>query len=335
MRAPIYTLYNAWRHLLIDPPYPLDENARLESLRSLSILDTLPEERFDRITRTAKRLFGVEVCLISLIDAQRQWFKSKQGLNACATIREIAFCAHAILEDKVFVVGDASIDPRFAENPLVLGEPHIRFYAGCPIRGPMNHRVGTLCIIDSNPRGMSIEEQESLRDLAAMVEDELALAAKNTVDDLTQIANRRGFNNAARHMLSLCRRVGTRAEIAFFNIDSFRKTNDHYGHVAGDRVLQHFAFLLTQCFRSADVVARVGGDEFAVFMAGSDASSDAAFLRLDQLAEQESGRINCELRWSVGRVAVDTTKHTTIESLLADADSNMYEDKLRRRMTAG
>lgn len=318
---------------MIAPPYPLDELARLESLRSIDILDTAPEERFDRITRTAKRLFGVEVCLISLIDADRQWFKSKQGLEVCETGREVAFCAHAIFDDKVFIVGDASTDPRFAQNPLVTGDPHIRFYAGCPVRGPMGHRVGTLCLIDGKPRGLSVAEQNTLRDLAAMVEDELALAAKSTVDELTQVANRRGFNNAARHMLSLCRRVGTPAEIAFFDLDGFKNTNNHYGHAAGDRMLKHFAKLLTKCFRSADIVARLGGDEFAVFMAGSDSSSNAAFRRLDDLAESEANNVDGQLCWSVGRVTVDAERHTTIESLLADADTKMYEDKVRRRMT--
>lgn len=330
---PIYTSYSVWRHALIEPPFPLDEATRLESLHSLGILDSAPEERFDRITRTAKRLFKVEICLFSLVDAERQWFKSKQGLEVDETERKLAFSAHAILDDKVFVVWDASVDPRFTNNPFVIGKPHIRFYAGCPVRGPMGHRVGTLCLIDAQPRGLSIEEQDTLRDLAAMIEDELALTAKSTIDELTQIANRRGFNNAARHMLSLCRRVGTAAEIAFFDLDGFKNTNNLFGHSAGDRLLKHFAKLLNKCFRSADVVARVGGDEFAVFMAGSDSSSDAAFKRLDKLAKTEWGDTEGCLNWSVGRVTVDPVRHTTIESLLADADSKMYEDKVKRRMT--
>ena len=303
------------------------------SLHSLRILDTSPEERFDRITRMARRMFDVEIALISLVDSHRQWFKSRQGLDACETDRNISFCGHAILGSEVFIVGDAANDPRFADNPLVTGEPKIGFYAGCPICGPMGHRIGTLCVIDSKPRGMNTEEQETLRDLAAMVEDELALLASSTVDELTQVSNRRGFNNVAKHMLALCRRVGTPAEIVFFDLDGFKQTNDILGHDAGDKLLKHFATLLTKCFRSADVVARLGGDEFAVFMAGSETSSAAALDRLRDMAEESRVQIQGKLSWSVGRVAFDPERHTTIESLLADADREMYEDKVSKRIS--
>ena len=317
---------------MIEPPFPLDETARLMSLHSLRILDTAPEERFDRITRMSKRMFNVEIALISLVDSHRQWFKSKQGLDACETDRNISFCGHAILDSQVFIVGDAANDPRFADNPLVTGQPKIRFYAGCPIRGPMGHRIGTLCIIDPNPRGMTVDEQETLRDLAAMVEDELALLATSTIDELTAVSNRRGFNNVAKHMLALCRRVDTPAEIVFFDLDGFKQTNDILGHEAGDKLLVHFAKLLTRCFRSADVVARLGGDEFAVFMAGSELSSDAALDRLVELADESRDQVPGKLSWSVGRVAFDPERHSTIESLLADADREMYEDKVRKRI---
>ena len=238
----------------------------------------------------------------------------------------------SILDNEVFIVGDAANDPRFADNPLVTGEPKIRFYAGCPIRGPMGHRIGTLCVIDPEPRGMSVEEQATLRDLAAMVEDEVALLATSTVDDLTQVSNRRGFNTVAKHMLALCRRVGTPAEVVFFDLDDFKQTNDILGHKAGDKLLKHFAMLLTKCFRAADVVARLGGDEFAVFMAGSEISSDAALDRLRKVAEDSRNQIQGRLSWSVGRVAFDPDRHTTIESLVADADRVMYEDKISKRI---
>lgn len=318
---------------MIQPPLPLDEAARLDSLYALRIMDTQAEERFDRITRMAQRIFGVQICLISLVDSSRQWFKSRQGLDVCETSRDISFCGHAILGDKVFVVGDAKTDPRFMENPLVTGEPFIRFYAGCSVRGPSGHRLGTLCLIDPEPRGMSMEDQGTLRDFAAMVEDELALTEKMIVDELTQISNRQGFNMVARHILPLCRRLHSPAEVVFFDLDRFKETNDNFGHDAGDRMLQHFADLLTRCFRSADVVARLGGDEFIVLMADTDTSSDSALKRLEKLAVDSSEKIEGKLAWSVGRVAFDPHRHTTIESVLADADTRMYEDKIRRRMT--
>jgi diguanylate cyclase (GGDEF)-like protein/PAS domain S-box-containing protein len=155
-------------------PVPVDEEARLAELRSLEILDTDREERFDRLTRLASRLFGTPIALISLVDADRQWFKSAVGLDERETSRDVSFCAHAIVGRDGFVVPDTATDARFADNPLVTGEPHIRFYAGQPITGPEGHRLGTLCVIDREPRTFSDEDRQLLRDLATIVDRELA-----------------------------------------------------------------------------------------------------------------------------------------------------------------
>lgn len=318
---------------MLEPPVPLDETTRLMSLHSLRILDTEPEERFDRITRMAQRLFKVEICLVSLVDSERQWFKSKQGLDACETPRNISFCGHAILHDDLFIIRNAAEDERFADNPLVTASPNIRFYAGCPIHGPNGHRIGTFCLIDSKPRDLSADDQETLQDFARLVEDELLLLSQTTVDDLTRVSNRLGFNTIARHLISLCRRTKLDAEMLFFDLDGFKAINDNFGHVAGDQLLKLFAKLLTKCFRTTDVVARLGGDEFVVLMTGT-ATVDAALERLQKLSESESASIEGELRWSVGRVTFDPERHQTMESMLADADSRMYEDKTRRRLEA-
>ncbi len=319
---------------MLKPTTSIDETARLLSLHSLRIMDTPAEERFDRITRMAKRMFGVEICLISLVDSGRQWFKSKQGLDACETPREISFCGHAINADEILIVGDASTDPRFLDNPLVTEAPFIRFYAGCPIRGPRGHRIGTLCLIDSKPRGLSLEDQETLRDLAAMVEDELQVASQVTVDELTKIANRRGFNMVARHMLSLCRRTDTDAELVYFDLDGFKALNDTHGHSAGDDMLSYFAGLLVKSFRTADVIARLGGDEFAVLMAASQEASEIALARLDKVAADADSSLKRRLKWSAGAVRFDQDRHDTVERLLADADAQMYANKKQRPQTA-
>ena len=320
---------------MLKPPCPLDETQRLMSLHSLRILDTRSEERFDRITRMAQRMFGVEICLVSLVDANRQWFKSIQGLDACETSREISFCGHAILGTDVFVINDAAGDPRFADNPLVTDEPRIRFYAGCPIRGPHNHMIGTLCIIDRQPRDMPEHDRETLRDLAAMVEDELALTAQVTVDELTNVANRRGFNTVAGHMLSLCRRTNTDAEMVFFDLDGFKEINDTHGHASGDDLLQLFAKLLIKSFRDADVVARLGGDEFVVLMTASQGCSTVALERMQQLADAEECEIRSKLAWSVGVIQFDPERHDSVEAILNEADARMYEDKVMRRRAGG
>lgn len=318
---------------MLEPTAPLNETQRLMSLHSLRILDTRSEERFDRITRMAKRMFGVDICLISLVDSNRQWFKSKQGLDACETSREISFCGHAILEDRVFIVSDAAEDSRFSDNPLVTGEPHIRFYAGYPIRGPQDQRIGTLCIIDRKPRVMTQDEEDTLKDLGALVEDELATTAQATVDELTNVANRRGFNMVAGHMLPLCRRTGTDAEMVFFDLDGFKEINDTHGHQAGDDLLQHFAKLLIKCFREADVVARLGGDEFVVLVAASNSSAHVALERLDAMADAEDCEIRSKLAWSVGVIQFDPDRHDSVDAIVNDADSRMYDHKVSRRQS--
>ncbi|MDA0337079.1 MAG: ATP-binding protein [bacterium] len=159
---------------MLAAPKPDDDGLRLESLRNLDILDTGADERFDRITRIAAKLLGVPIVAVSLIDEDRQWFKSIQGLDVCETGRDISFCGHAIYSgDSLFIVTDALADPRFADNPLVANAPGIRFYAGGPVRTTDGQPVGTLCAIDTEPRQFDAEQQRLLRDLADMVEAEI------------------------------------------------------------------------------------------------------------------------------------------------------------------
>ncbi len=152
---------------------PPNEEERLALLRRYEVLDTPPEETFDRITRLAARIFQVPMATISMIDERRQWYKSCYGLNGAGTPRELAFCSHAILANDLFLIADAKADPRFATNPLVTGEPFIRFYAGVPLAPLAGQNIGTLCIIDTKPRELSPPERQTLLDLAALVIDEL------------------------------------------------------------------------------------------------------------------------------------------------------------------
>jgi len=151
-------------------PIPIDEECRLEALYSYSVLDTPPEPAFDRITRVASSLFGVPVALVTMLDSDRQWFKSCFGTDPMVLPRNIAFCAHAIMRDDVLCVPDVAADERFKTNPLVVNPPHVRFYAGAPLVTRDGYRLGTLCLIDLKPRPMlSVEEKSLLRDLAATV----------------------------------------------------------------------------------------------------------------------------------------------------------------------
>jgi GAF domain-containing protein len=160
---------------MISPGIPADEAQRLRALHNLHILDTAAEERFDRITRLAVKVFDLPIAYVALVDENRQWFKSKCGLDSEETTRDVSFCGHAILEDQTLVIPDALQDERFHDNPLVTGPPHVRFYAGRPLRAPGGEKVGTLCLVSTEPREMDASELKTLDELADLVERELHL----------------------------------------------------------------------------------------------------------------------------------------------------------------
>ncbi len=315
------------------PDIPQDEQTRLEALRSVDVLDTLPDERFDRLTRMAKRMFGVPIALVSLVDENRQWFKSCIGLDASETSRDISFCGHAILGDGLFIIPNALEDKRFADNPLVLGDPNIRFYAGWPLT--LNgHKLGTLCIIDQKPRSFEKEDVEALKDLASMVEHELAAVQLATLDELTNISNRRGFMVLAQHSLNLCARQKIPAALVFLDLDKFKPINDKYGHTEGDRVLITFASQMKSSLRDSDVFARLGGDEFVVLL--SNTSKQQAeqimvkFNRSLKKFNQEANR-GYDVTFSYGIVESNPEKHPAIDELLLNGDTLMYEVKRAKR----
>lgn len=159
----------------VPAPTPEDEAARLADLRDYAVLDTPPEQAFEELTSLASAIIGTPMALVSLVDSQRQWFKSRVGFEPSETSRDISFCAHAILGTTTFVVEDAALDPRFAGNPVVVGEPHVRFYAGTPLETPGGHRVGTLCVLDRVPRRLSARDEDALRIIARQVMTQLEL----------------------------------------------------------------------------------------------------------------------------------------------------------------
>ncbi|WP_034298640.1 diguanylate cyclase [Herbaspirillum sp. RV1423] len=313
---------------------PADEQLRIGELHALHILDTLPEERFDRLTRLARRLFSVPVAVVSLVDSKRQWSKAHTGMDTCEMARDISFCGHAILRDEVMVVPDALEDVRFKDNPLVLGDPHIRFYAGCPIRGPRGYKLGTLCLIDSVPRRFDAEDRALLSDLARMVEQEMAAVHLATMDELTKLSNRRGFEALSQHAMTMCKRLGKPASLLYFDLDLFKQINDRFGHAEGDRALVGFSSILAASFRESDVIGRLGGDEFGVFLTNSAASETETVLAHLEQAVRDYNRINergYDVLYSVGAIEYDPAAHDTIADLMNSADALMYRQKKRRR----
>lgn len=315
---------------MIKPKIPENEAERLHALRTLQVLDTAHEERFDRVTRMAKRMFGVSISLVSLVDEDRQWFKSAQGLDASETPRDISFCGHAIHESGLFIIPDASQDVRFADNPLVTDAPNIRFYAGYPLKIREGLNIGTLCLIDQAPKSMDEEDQLLFKDLGAMIEQEIKSIQLATLDELTLISNRRGFLTLVDHSLKMCRRNQVSMSFLLFDLNKFKIINDEYGHHEGDFVLIKFAQLMLDTFRDSDVIGRLGGDEFVAMLTGSDKENSSEILARFALAvEETNATINkpYKIEYSVGveHFQYDTAK--SVEEMIQEADAAMYKDK--------
>jgi GGDEF domain-containing protein len=265
------------------PKIPPNEAKRLKALHSLHILDTPLDENFERITRIAKQIFGVPIVAITLIDKERQWFKSSQGLKDTEHSRDTSFCAHTINEEEMLMVEDTKKDERFFDNPLVTGDLNIRFYAGVPISADHKNNIGALCLIDHKPRTLTPDEIKCLKDLSELAEYELSnyrlhsqnrkLAKKlsktdlkSRVDTLTGVWNRLGIDALIKARYDACLLDGKCFGLAMLDIDYFKNINDRYGHLIGDEILKEAAKAIVKSIRKGDFVGRWGGEEFLVLI---------------------------------------------------------------------
>lgn len=259
-------------------PIPLDEEARLESLRELRLLDSEPEERFDRITRMAQRLFDVPIVVFSLVDSERVWFKSRVGLDFPELQRGDAFCSHAILTDGIIQVEDAADDPRFRLSPIVNSSPGVRFYAGFPVSSVERRRVGVLAIMDTKPRVLNAADLKSLADLARGLEAEISATRVSTVDELTGMLNLRGFHQFAEKLLKISARSGTPLSLVYVDVLNPRGVSTPTDR---EHFLKQVSETINQTFRQSDVLARIGSARFcALLPENSDHASETATARL-------------------------------------------------------
>ncbi|MCK6399022.1 EAL domain-containing protein [Thauera aminoaromatica] len=333
------------------PPLPLDELRRRRRLQQLQVLDTRAEPALDAIARLAARIAEAPVGVISLVDTHRQWFKARVGVEVQTTSRSVSFCAHALLGDGLFEVEDATLDPRFADNPLVRGDPGIRFYAGMPLVMPGGEVVGTLCVIDSRPRRLGATAREALAVLARSVTDELELRQRvgeleeevarrheaearimqlATRDALTGLPNRAALMDRLHQGVRAAQRSGNLLAVLFLDLDRFKWINDTLGHDLGDALLQEMALRLSRAVRECDTVARLGGDEFAIVLGDlwqvADAEAVAAKI-VDVITRPLEVRGHAlRVGGSVG-VAVYPFQAHDEESLLRHADLAMYHAK--------
>lgn len=315
----------------------VDEALRLRTLDRYQVLDSQPEPQFNRIVTLAKRALRVPIALISLVDEERQWFKAREGLSVQETPRSLAFCDHAIRRRGVMVVEDARLDIRFRDNPLVTGEPGIRFYAGAPLITRDGQALGTVCVIDRVPRSFDDDEHATLTDLAAIVMDELELRLANRelavlaqTDPLTGSLNRRTFFSLAEREMGRRRRTGGDVAVLVLDIDHFKKINDTHGHSAGDRVLAQFADQIAQTIRVQDVFARLGGEEFGLILPDTSLSQAVETgERLRRIVEQTAVQTdNGPIRITVSLgTAIVKPGEASVEPALQRADQALYRAK--------
>jgi diguanylate cyclase (GGDEF)-like protein len=262
---------------------PEYEDARLAALYQYDVLDTAPEESFDRITRLVRLSLGVPTSVVSLVDRDRQWFKSRQGCDDQETPRNISFCTHTIQQDEPLVIPNALEDPRFVNSPLVTREGGVRMYVGVPLRTPSGFNIGALCAIDSKPGTITDEQLHVMQDLARLVVDELELRKLASVDSLTGAMTGRAFAVEVAKEISRARRYDRALGVIMFDLDHFKKVNDTYGHAAGDHVLRTVASLCQAELRGVDVFARVGGEEFAILL--PETSLEGVMITAERLRE--------------------------------------------------
>lgn len=295
---------------------PDNEASRNATLRGLGILDTPCEDRFDRYTRITARAFDMPIALISLVDGSRQWFKSAVGIDGNGTPRDFSFCGHAILGDDIFEVRNTRLDPRFRDNPLVVGSPRIRFYAGAPLKAPNGHRLGTLCVIDRIPRELSDDEKTMLKKLADMVVGEFMRKVDVKADRSDRVT----------HMITGVEFFDSIADerdlsVLLFDIDDVLAPHDDENSGTSPRDI--FAQLLHDHFPTARSIAHIGEYHFCVSLGPDEGFDDVkAINRLCSDAK----KLLCFaeghhfLTPFVGRMQNDPDRYASVDDMLVDAE---------------
>ena len=313
-------------------PHPPDEAERLAAVRALRLLDTPAEERFDRFVRLARTLAGTPMAAFTLLDENRQWLKARDGIDLCETHRDLAFCAHTILEpDAVLVVEDAREDPRFADNPLVTVSGGVRFYAGATVRAPAGQPVGALCVVDTEPRRVADTfPRTRLADLASGVTEMLSLhtAVRHlrgllTHDPVTGLLNRRGFDEALSGLVP----GAPHAALMLLDLDGFKAINDMLGYAMGDAVLASVASRLGAAVGGSGALARYVGDGFTVLTGPSVRAAPLARRMLASLAAPlavEGHKLRIGASIGIARFPQDGA---TPDALMRAADAALHAAK--------
>lgn len=343
-------------------PVDIDEHERrrLASLNSFEILDTPPDGAFDSITELVATLLNVPIAIISLVDNDRIWFKSGHGVEATEIDREPGLCASAILQDSCYEVTNAALDPRTLANPLVAGEMGVRFYAAHPLTTEEGFNLGTLCVLDFEPRDVNDLDRQILTTLSKVVMDQmnLRLSARRINqlnseladaqerlrhevqhDSLTQLWNRSALSAFVERSMAAASRSMAPLSLVMIDIDRFKQVNDTYGHHAGDEVLVEVARRLFTVARTADAVGRLGGEEFLAVLENTTTSDGARAAERLRAAiadtpitiTTDDGPLELPITASFGVAGTDGHREITEHMLRKRADDALYEAKHQGR----
>ncbi|TDK39457.1 sensor domain-containing diguanylate cyclase [Rhizobium deserti] len=306
------------------------ETARLAALERLDILDSPKDEGFERIVRLIKEIFTVDIGIVSLIDAHRQWYKACSGFAIEEMPRQDTFCRRVIECEDAIIIQDTTKDSYFSAHPAVTGPDHVRFYAGMPLKTRDGFTVGTVCAIDRRPRSFSSRDVVILQELAGACMDRIELLESAATDSLTGAMTRRAFKKEAEQFISLARRHQHDLSCIALDIDHFKNVNDSYGHAVGDQVLKAVVAACKATLRAGDLLGRLGGEEFAIILPHVDRQDAIA------VAEKVRERVAAlEIPSEHGIIKVTASFGITslsivgkeIETLLAQADAAMYQAK--------
>lgn len=352
-----------------NPPIPasaaqieaaLTNAQRLQAVRSTGLLDTLPEESFDRLTRLAAKLTGAPVTFVSLLDSCRDFYKSAYGLGEpLSTTRQLSgrtFCHYPLVSGEPLVLDDVTQLPVYGDVPTVqsLG---VRAYAGIPLRTEDDEVLGSFCAVDFEPRQWTERDVEVLTELAHSAMRELrlrkalqdaetlnqqlqaqvqqvdalnrALSELATTDVLTGLSNRRAFDHHLKLELGIVDRRDTPLSLLVLDVDHFKHINDTHGHETGDKVLQAIAQVLAGCARAIDMIARVGGEEFAVILPNTDAGGALEVAQRMHIAVAQAHCAGHQMTISVGSATLQS--HEDATSLFSRADAALYAAKAAGR----
>lgn len=303
----------------------LGEVRRARALHRLNLLDTEPEVRFDSLTRLAQHLFHSSYAAISLLEHDRQWFKSRQGFTIEETPRTESICTFTIEQDDVLVVEDTLKDSRTSELPLVSSDPKIRFYAGCPLTTDEGYRVGTLCVMDTKPRSFSARERAVLKDLGEQVEVQFGLPALEDTDGLFRVLSRSSFEKRADPVISLGVRLQSTLRLATIRLEGLAGIRQSLGSSQRAIMIKAFAKMLSESFGFSDLIARLEEDVFVTLSLNDDLRSmETALNKLTVMVSEfnsASDRV-ASVNFSVGQASCLASPDLDLRALIADANAH-------------